>query len=391
MTIPARVRTAVVAALSATLLIPSVAGAQLKQPARPDLDAKLDTNDWQSYYQAGFKHMRNRPDKAEDFFYWAHRLDPSRPEPLYARWAALWLANKGRLVQYYEGASFVVEAPETRAIDTLFAAALSRHPFTHNAFEAGLFAAYLTQKYGEGGWEWSSDPWTSSILEYSEGKFDRAVQHLRQALAKEPRRFDLRFELARSQFMLRQYDSAAAQVYALVDEMNKREQKTLAYFYQSRAMYLYAAGMAHLAGRQLDQAREAFGKALTEDLSYARAHAALGTVALMQGDTAMALDEYHQAVQIDGTDPALRLDYGSILLSAQRYEEGAAQLAQAIALEPYYALPYYYHGVALENLGRPAEAKKSYVAFLARAPGRLKAPITHANQRIEAITAAGTD
>lgn len=380
-----------VLALAGVLLaaaLPGVLGGQQRrEPKRPEIDAKLDTNDWHSYYQAGFKHMRNRPDRAADAFYWASRLDPSRPEPLYARWAALWLADKPRLVQYYKGAEFVVNSPETIAIDTLYAAALKRHPFTHNGLVSVLVAAVFNEQYGSN-WEWGTDPWAQSILDYSEGKFERAVAQLRKAMDKDPRRYDLRFELARSQFMLRQYDSAAAQMYALVDEMSRRDQKVLVYLYESRAMYLYAAGMAHLAARRLDLAKEAFGKALVEDLAFERAHAALGTVAIMTHDTATALAEYEQAVALNGNDAALRLDYGSILLTAQRYLDGADQLAKAIALEPHYALPYYYYGIALENLGRSDEAKTQYIAFLARAPARLKSQIAHANQRLEAIAAS---
>jgi hypothetical protein len=35
-------------------------------------------------------------------FHWAHRLDPSRAEPLYARWVAFWLKDIGRFEDYLD-------------------------------------------------------------------------------------------------------------------------------------------------------------------------------------------------------------------------------------------------------------------------------------------------
>jgi Tfp pilus assembly protein PilF len=376
-----------VLALALALIAVAPAGAQKKEkvPKRPKVNAAADTNDWQVYHQAGLASLRTRPDRAAEAFYWASRLDPSRAEPLYARWAALWMARPEHLWEYWRGAEYVVNSGESQRIDSLRWRASLRNPFVHQGPLRLLLATMWDTRFGEGNWDWSGSGDNLAWLDYTEGRFGEAAARLAVIMAKDQRRFDLHYDRALALHGMGRHDSAAAELATLVEEMNKRDRKRLVRFYESRAMYEYQAGIAHLLGGQTDQAREAFMRALSEDLSMYMAHGALGGVALALGDTAMALNEYGQAVQLNGTDPSLRTDYGLILLANRQYTDAAEQLRMATELEPYFATPYYYLGIALDNAGQKAGARTAYTEFVSRAPRRMGPQINQAKQRATAL------
>jgi predicted Zn-dependent protease len=98
--------------------------------------------------------------------------------------------------------------------------------------------------------------------------------------------------------------------------------------------------MIHEHARHLDKAREAYGEALTEDLSYYAAHSRMAQLELATGDTAGAVTEMDLAIQLQPNDPALRYAYAEALVEARRDGEAASQLLKASALDPYYAPPH---------------------------------------------------
>ncbi len=357
-----------ICALLLALTAPLLAQKKEKEPNRPKLDAALDTNDWQAYYQVGMSVVSPRPDKAVDYFYWASRLNPARAEPLYARWAALWMTKKELLVEYRKGAEYVVNSGEAQHIDSLAQMAFRRNPFVHEGLERVLLTAMYDSRDGRGNWEWSADDENLAWLAYTERRFATAATLFGQLLAKSPNRYYLHAQRASAFQGMHQYDSALTELKALIDAMNKRDRKRLVAFYQSRAQYWYSIGILHQLMHDLPAAREAFGNALTEDLSFYMAHGALGAVALSQNDTTTALNEYGQAVQINGVDPVLRHDYGLILLATRKYDESATQLAKAIELDPWFASAYMYLGSALDGQGKKAEALAQYSQFLSLAP-----------------------
>ena len=69
----------------------SAAEAQRLGPVekRPKLAAGSDTNDPGAYLSLAIRSLEEKPDEAAAAFYWAARLDPSSPEALDGRRAAL--------------------------------------------------------------------------------------------------------------------------------------------------------------------------------------------------------------------------------------------------------------------------------------------------------------
>jgi len=359
-----------------------------KEPKHPSLSDRADTNDWQAYFQYGMQAMRQRPDKAADAFAWAGRLDPSRAEPLYAEWAARWMSKPRVLAEYFQGAEYVVNSADVQRLDSLYYRATLRNPFIHQSLVRLMLASVYDSRYGAGHWEWSTDPENLAWLAYTEGRFEDAARGFGDALAKAPRKVDLHLYRARALFMARDFDGTLAELSVLLDDLRKKDRKRLVYFYDSKAMFEYSAGITRLMKGDHAGAREAFGRALTEDLSFYMAHGALAGAALAQGDTAAALDEYALAVQIQGADPALRSDYGFVLLQARRPAEAAEQLTKAVALAPHYALPYYYLAHAEDAQQKYAEALTHYAAFVQRAPAAYAAQAAQAKERITVLNDA---
>jgi tetratricopeptide (TPR) repeat protein len=344
--------------LSALCLTATAATAQ-KVPKRPELFAGADTNSWFTYYQAGLSNLRRRPDIAADDFYWAERLNPGAPEPLYAGWVAYWKKRPDRFWDYVAGKRFVVESKEVQHIDSLRLKALQRNPLMYQGLWIELFE-------DEGPLNMSLDPAMQGIIAYAHGNPMRAAERLGQAVKSKDNR-SFRYDRALALYQIAQYDTAANELQLLIDDMKKREEKKLVRMYESKQMYEYAIGILMVAKGDTTAAREALGKALTEDLSFAPAHVALAHLSAASGDTTTAVQELSQAVEIDSTDVVAQFELGVHLMMQNKTDEAKTHLRKAIALEPYFAQPYFPLAYILEFDANNKEAAEMYLAYAARA------------------------
>ena len=345
--------------LSALCLTAASAAAQ-KVPKRPELFAGADTNSWFAYYQNGLSNLRRRPDLAADAFYWAARLNPSAPEPLYGTWVAYWKRQPDRFWDYIEGKKFVVESKEVQHIDSLRLKALKRNPMMYQGLWIELFD-------DEGPMDMSLDPAVQGIIAYAHGNPVRAAERLGQAVKSKAYR-SYRYDRALALYQIAQYDTAANELQLLIDDMKKREEKKLVRMYESKQMFEYGIAIVMLAKGDTAAARDALGKALTEDLSFTPAHVELAHLAAATGDTATAIQELSQAAELDSTDVTAQYELGVHLMMQNKTDEATKHLRKAIALEPYYAQPYYPLAYILEFDEKNAEAADMYVAFADRAP-----------------------
>ena len=363
-----RVVAALLAFASLGAALPAAAAAQVDRngeriPDRPRLRSKADSNDWQAYYTEGVKQLKKRPERATACFYWASRLDPSVPAPIVARWVSSWREEPQLLKEYLDSAEYVVKSGRAATIDSIAYRAMLRNPLVNQQLTLWAYERVVTN--------WDGDPLNHAWLLYSQGKFPGALRDFATAL-EEPGRVWLRYERALMFEALQQHDSAALELERLVAALHRADRKRLTSVYQSTAMYEYAAGRAWVLAGRLDKARDAFGRALGEDLSFYMAHAALAELAYQQNDTALVVQEYAQAVELAPGDAALRFGFGNLLLELERYEDAVVQFRAAIEDEPYYALPYLNLAVALDKLGRSREALAPLETFVARAPARYR-------------------
>ncbi|MFL5574978.1 MAG: tetratricopeptide repeat protein [Gemmatimonadaceae bacterium] len=352
------------------------------EPKRPRFTIPRDSNSAGAYYYHGLQVLSSKPTEAADAFWWAARLDPQWAEPLYARRVALHMADTRRYADYLRGRGY---AKEVQRIDSLQHRAFLLNPFVYRRLDKDLlertiddFVARTRRESGDdpGGMPVRlrsrdaafDDPRFAAWLAYGEGKFPDALRYLSAALKRSPKAYSIHSDRADVFYLLGQTDSAVAELGVFMAEMRKVDEKNLLPFYDSKAFVEYEVGRVHVSAGDLGAAREAFGRALAEDLSFYMAHAALAEVALAQRDTATALAEYDLAVQLSGDEPGLRYNYGVTLFSTAHYDSAATQFARAVELDPYYAAPYYPLAYIYDGQGKDAQAIATYERYLHYAP-----------------------
>lgn len=161
----------------------------------------------------------------------------------------------------------------------------------------------------------------------------------------------------------------------------------------------FALGVAHFTDRKLQDAAEAFGRAVEFDPKFAPALAYLGITLAEQGqfteavpfyeravaaddrlavarylvaeamlkqaspDTARAEDHLARAVALDPSFVPARLSLAKLYFGANRLEEAAAHLKQVVAAQPNLAEAHYQLGRVYQRLKRAADAQNAFAAF----------------------------
>jgi tetratricopeptide (TPR) repeat protein len=147
----------------------------------------------------------------------------------------------------------------------------------------------------------------------------------------------------------------------------EQDEDDLVLIYESKAMLEYSVGIVLEAAGKTDEAREAYSRALMEDMAFFAAHVQLGALALVEGDTLTALTEYSLAVEVEPTMSWLHAILGELQLKLGQHAEAAVELERAIELDPYYAEPYLLLAGVQQELGNTQDVIDCYQEFLARA------------------------
>lgn len=354
-----------------------------KEPKRPRLVESADTNDAFAYYNDGLAALERDPKRAAEDFHWATRLNPIWADAYYAERVALLLTDRRRLVDYYYGKKFAVRSKQIMHADSLYLRALTLNPFLYQKLDRVLFDAIIRQladgwangdvtrsseiQYYMNTWLAQAPAGTRAWRAYGAGDFPTALELWAQAIQKADYKAGYRTDRGRLLFQLDRADSALAELSAATAEMRKRDAKDLVYLYESKALMEQSVGMVHLRLGHTEQAREAFSRALQEDMSYYPAHVQLGFLAIDARDTATALSEMDLAVQLRDDDPGLHFQYGYTLAMVGRYPDAQQHLERAIALDPVYAAPHHVLAQVMEMQQKLPDALREYRAFLALA------------------------
>lgn len=343
--------------LSVIVVVAVALPASAQSPSRPRLGARADTNDWEAYYADGVNHLRKNPRRAFEAFHWASRLAPWNGDPLYAQWVAFHLQQPGRFEFYLRGEKGVMADPQVQRTDSILRLAYLRNPFVHRTLEIALFDALPGR--------WGGDVVTRAWLAYAAHNFDQATELFGRAIANDPHKLATLRHLRATLFVAsRQFDSARAEMTELLAALRHRDEKELVRVYESKAFYEYAIGRIESVRGNRTAAREAFERALTEDLTYAPAHIGIGALAR---DHASAAASNAQAVDLMPSDAVYRYVYALSLVKSSRTQEGLDQANRAIALEPYFADSYLVKAAAHEQLAQPDSARLAYRSYLDRA------------------------
>jgi tetratricopeptide (TPR) repeat protein len=378
--------------LPALLLLLAAAPADAQRrdgvPRRPRLAAAADTNDARAYFRQGQDLLQRHPGEAADAFYWASQIDPAWADPLYGRYAALLMADSRRLVLYYNGDRRTRLRPEVLAIDSLHYRALRMDPFLRRQFDREMIRLYVMTLVSDPT-DLASDRslaafYTETVLAdlppllrgrvmAGEGRLQQALQAYDEALRErrtrrsEPLRV-LRHERGRM-FALAGNDSMALVELGHAVEAGTEEEEgdELVWLYDSKAVLEHSRGMVHERMGDFAAARDAYARALVEDLSYHPAHVRLGALALAEGDTATALLEMGLAVDAAGRDdPATGLAHAALLARLRRLPEAEAALEAITEAAPYYADAWFLLGL-VRDWQRPGDSVDAFRVFLDRA------------------------
>jgi len=84
---------------------------------------------------------------------------------------------------------------------------------------------------------------------------------------------------------------------------------------------------------------------------FAQSHYRLGIIYAERGDTARAIQECRQAIELDPTYPKSYLNLGSMLVAADRHEQAVEAFRAAVRLDPQYVTGRVNLAMALESLG----------------------------------------
>jgi Tfp pilus assembly protein PilF len=113
------------------------------------------------------------------------------------------------------------------------------------------------------------------------------------------------------------------------------------------------------AGR-VDEAAEAFSKALRLNPGSAKAHASLATILIGKGKLDEAHTHYEQALRIEPNDAEYHSGYAYLLEQLGQDDQAAAECEAAIRLAPKSAQAWYSYGAFLEKHGKLDDAMTQY-------------------------------
>jgi tetratricopeptide (TPR) repeat protein len=126
----------------------------------------------------------------------------------------------------------------------------------------------------------------------------------------------------------------------------------------SRAHLNHATALQD-AGR-VDEAAEAFSKALRLNPDSAKAHVSLATILIGKGNLDDAHTHYEQALQMDPSNAEYHSGYAYLLEQMGQYDQAAAECKTAIRLAPRSAQAHHSYGAFLEKHGKLDEAIAQY-------------------------------
>lgn len=362
----------------------SSARAQDTVPPRPRFSAESDTNDAQAYLLLAVRSIRNDERAAGAAYYWASRIDPASAMAMYGRAISTIRAPSRNAFQ----------KAELRRVDTLLLRASLLEPFLHRNLDPGIVPAITGGSRAVMLYLEASGPARLAWTAYSERRFVDAAGFYTLALdeIKAPALGILRALIhgrrGEAFWLGGEPDSAIAELGLALKEQQRREDKKLVRFYQPTAAYEYQLGWMLERTDHKPDAREAYGRALTEDLAFYPAHVRLAVLALEAGDTATALGEFDVAVQAGPNDAGLRYQYGWVLTAAHKLAEASQQLQQAVALEPWFAEPRILLAKLYEISDMADLAQLEYQAFLDRS-AQLNEQRAFAQERLRVLKSGG--
>lgn len=293
-----------------------------------------------------------------DCFYWASRLDPSRPEPPYAEW----LLSVGS---------------DSAARDR----ALLLDPFMHEG-RILVFAqrpAPLLSTARNRAWEafWA-------------GNYRVAADEFRTHIQRHADDLEAQWAAAISLYNVRAFAESASRLRTLEDTLRRRHDAHFARAYESLHFLAYMQAVALAAGAQRDSARAAAERALAENLAFYQARMLLADLSLTAGDTSGAAREWADAHDVFGADAVAHYRYAQFLMQTGHAADAEKEVRASLASEPEWVDAYgtLARAIDAQGDGRRADAVRAFEEFLRRAPAEPAEARRQADARLKALRGA---
>ncbi len=354
------------------------AAAQQPNPKRPKLATGVDTNDAQAYLDLGRRELENDAGVAMRAFYWSARLQPDLASAHYGRVVAQMLDDHDLLAIHFDGGGNQQERESDKMVDSIYALSFGLDPFLQRVWDKTLLIAYYDLRiHSDGSMQAKREieeqistfgPSWKAWLFYSAGRYREALDFYALASRREPKNDAYLARRAELHMRLLEPDSAFKYFAEAIKVAGaaERNKDRLVRFYKPKAVYEYMTGFVHEMRGNLAQAREAYGRALVEDLSLFVAHQRIGLLALGAGDTTTALSELRLATEVAPNNAVLRYQYAVVLTRAGRLPEAVPELRKVIETEPWYPDPYMLLARLYDSSDLKDDARTLYRDFLAR-------------------------
>jgi tetratricopeptide (TPR) repeat protein len=134
-----------------------------------------------------------------------------------------------------------------------------------------------------------------------------------------------------------------------------------------------ALGQLYEAMGRTNDAEQCYNTALTNRVNQADDLATLARFCFSRRWFGLAATNFAAAIQLDPSDPGLRLEAGRALVALGRHDEAARQYLAAVQMEPDQAQPHMQLGVELGRLGQPAMAEQEFRQVLRLDPDSIEA------------------
>lgn len=356
---------------------------------RPPLPAEADSNSAYAYHWLGRQLLTTKPREAERAFHWAIQIDPAMAEAYQGQSIAILARNDGNYARFLQRTFDPRKRPELARADTLLAEARVRDPFLDQQLQidmireqdASAFAAVRAAAREEA----SRQPEAAMALAWLEQNDAAMLAATERALARAPKGQELRLLRGFAFARLGAHVNAIAEFDSVLVSRRRREDTTTVPVYDSKAMLEYIIGRLQLRAGNRAAAREAFARALTDDLGFRYAHVQLAEMAAEDGDAAMALNEYETAITASPGDSWIRYRYALRLMEARRWSDAERELTAVRTAAPLFAAPLLPLARIKESAGDDDAAAALYRTFLAIAPRDATAERALVRTRLETL------
>jgi tetratricopeptide (TPR) repeat protein len=348
-----------------------------RAPRRPNLPGGADANDARAYLELGHRILEDNPSGAYNAYYWAVRLNPASAEALYSLRNAGLMRRTSQFQRYMEGSESVIFSRDMVANDSLFLRALQIDPFLHERHRKMMQYVYFRKAIGDGYNTGQIDAYLADLinrapastrarLAVGNGNFPLAIDLYGEAIRASRSPMYLHLERGAVYAMQGMNAFAIADYNTGLSELRRRDlqRDRVVIFYSSKALHEHAVGLLQLRSGGVEDAKAAFGRAMTEDLSFYPSHISLSEIALAAKDTATALSEMALAAELAPSEAHVQHSYGALLVRLGKHADAVEPLNKAIALEPFWADPVFLLADAQEKTGASTEAAASFEKFL---------------------------